>query len=662
MDSFESDDEDLKRAIAMSLASLPGKEYSNPTTATNNNTATSEVKGVIDLTESPPPKIAPSFLGGLDRKAMEAERLARLSRKRERSISPPPLGSRKVQKVEESTVSLPSGAVLKSFSTVVNQDQVKRKSEIANAANQRLKVAAPPTSIKQEPSSSFHVKEEKLSLLGSLKYPNGVVKKTWVFGFPRTGNDIKLEEVLEPQTLRTAVLSAFQWDVEWVLAKLRTPQNGGSTKCVFIMQGETEELRQQMQQETESARGWLRLCFPPMYQPIHCMHSKLMLLFHADKLRIAIPTANLLNFDWGETGVKENSVFMIDLPRRPRAGKASGDKLTSFANELLYFLRRQKVDQDIRDGLLNFDFSATKNMMFVHTVGGSHYNEYNEEADRTGLPGLARAVRELGQESLDNLQIDFAASSIGSLNDEQLKIIHAAARGEDMLARAEEQRGKTAAPKSKAEFFKPSATKPANESLGIRDKIRIYFPTQTTVKASIAQSTGTVCLNRKWFESEKFPRTCFRDYRSTRKGLLSHNKILYARGKQIDADTKKVKDVAWFYIGSANMSESAWGKLSYDKTRKAWKIVCRNWECGVILPVPAETLQGISTAGSAVKMEKVEGEDSETESEDESNGTEAHRSKLVGMDVFNHVAELPFEFPGPRYGGQEPWYFMERQM
>lgn len=40
---------------------------------------------------------------------------------------------------------------------------------------------------------------------------------------------------------------------------------------------------------------------------VNCMHSKLMLLFHPDYLRIAVPSANLVPYDWGEGGgVMEN--------------------------------------------------------------------------------------------------------------------------------------------------------------------------------------------------------------------------------------------------------------------------------------------------------------------------------------------------------------------
>jgi hypothetical protein len=40
---------------------------------------------------------------------------------------------------------------------------------------------------------------------------------------------------------------------------------------------------------------------------VNCMHSKLMLLFHPEHLRIVVPSANLVPYDWGEqNGVMEN--------------------------------------------------------------------------------------------------------------------------------------------------------------------------------------------------------------------------------------------------------------------------------------------------------------------------------------------------------------------
>ncbi|KAI5359178.1 Putative ubiquitin interacting, tyrosyl-DNA phosphodiesterase I [Septoria linicola] len=628
MTDHSSDDEELKAAIAMSLSEQQ------------------EDHAAVEPTK------APSSLLGLDRKAMEAERLARMAKKRPRSISPPPIrDSRKAPKLYAKPDPA-AGTTAEKLSASVRAEQQTRKSINAQAAIEHMR------------NSPAHVKDDlhpaSISRPGSIQYPRGVIKRTWAFGHERDGNDIKLEEVLEPLSVRTAVLSAFQWDVQWVLSKLKTPLNGGSTKCIFVMQAKEPADRDKWREDAGDMRHFLRLCFPSMSGLINCMHSKLMLLFHPAKLRIAVPTANLLNFDWGETGQMENSVFMIDLPRLPDEQKAKADDLTLFGKELMFFIEKQGFDQDVRDGLLNFDFSATAGMAFVHTVGGVHHKD---QAARTGLLGLSRAVRELGLATTSRLEIDFAASSIGSLNDKQLIDLHMAARGVDMLAYARDARSKAG-----NEFFKKKSKAPAVNS-NVREQTRIYFPTKDTVRGSTAGAAGTICLQRQYYEKTGFPQECFRDYKSTRPGLLSHNKILCARGLSIDKPKDRDKSasgsndsdksagsaqVSWLYIGSSNMSQSAWGQLPAEKLEN--KITCRNWECGVLLPVP--TSVGAAQKAARPKQRDANG-DSDTEDEDEPLPVPAAPA-LAGMNVFDGIVSLPFHVPGDAYNGREPWYFTEQ--
>lgn len=200
--SSSDDDEDLKRAIAISLqdqAKGPAltlkdaieldseTEDDDETVHTKDKTqpdvspvttessqhddeaATGGKSGKPTGSEGCKPTSSLSFLG-IDRKKMEQERLAR---KRKASISPPP----------------------------------------------------PRKIAKSSPSPSIQSSEPQLgsrNSLGPLVFPHGTVKKTWAFGYPRTDDDIKLEEVLQKQDLNLAVLSSFQWDVEWLLAKLNT--------------------------------------------------------------------------------------------------------------------------------------------------------------------------------------------------------------------------------------------------------------------------------------------------------------------------------------------------------------------------------------------------------------------------------------------------------
>lgn len=627
-----------------------------------------------------------------DRKAMEQERLARQAKRmtdRERSISPP--SRRRTPQVQESVTTFSSGAKLNFIFAPADQ---------TTAPTESAKVKEEPKT-EQQPSDPL------------LKYPTGVIKKTWAFGHERS-DDVKIEEVLEPRTLRTALLSAFQWDVDWVLTKLNTPLKGGKTKCILVMEAKDDALRAQMLQQTEAHRSYLHLCFPPMTGAF-CMHSKLMLLFHSSKLRVAIPSANLRDFDWGEDGVMENSVFMIDLPRIPDKGKQNPEELTPFGKELLFYMEKQGIEEPVRDGILNFDFSATTNIALVHSVGGT---SYGPDAKRTGLAGLSAAIRSLNLTTTKDLEIDFAASSIGSLKTEYLRDLHAAARGDDMIAKAT-----GASSKARANFFKPASELPSHGGhVDIKKQIRIYYPTNETVRASKAGAVGSICLQRKWFEAATFPREVFRDYLSTRKGLLSHNKILLARGKQPQSDDSNAAPVAWVYMGSANMSMSAWGTVAKDPKGK---ISCRNWECGVVLPVKLGHQSGVQTsrikvegsnadsikvedsAQTKIKLEDVDSgsetdegppettqnthislakhdaqeDGSETENDmDDAGRSVASRQQGKGkqpqrenaeqvsqtasipeVGVFDGTIEIPFAIPGPRYQGRDPWYFQEYQ-
>lgn len=216
------DDEDLKKAIAMSLQDqangppLTLKDAIELDSETEDDdetedetqpdvppmTAKSSLQDVEAATGGKPGKLAGSkgskstsnlnFLG-IDRKKMEEERLAR---KRKASISPPP----------------------------------------------------PRKIAKSSPSSSTQTSEPQLGSsksLGPLVFPRGTVKKTWAFGYPRTGDDIKLEEVLQKQDLNLVVLSSFQWDVEWLLAKLNTksmsvgdPQPGERVSQLLLIESQ----------------------------------------------------------------------------------------------------------------------------------------------------------------------------------------------------------------------------------------------------------------------------------------------------------------------------------------------------------------------------------------------------------------------------------------
>lgn len=170
-----SEDEDLRLAIALSMRDKDKHEVIN--LDSDEDEAVSEASRIGS--QQPASTSNVGFLG-IDRKKMEQERLAR---KREASVSPPP--ARKIQKTDGTLVS-------------------------------HTQAAQPIVNTKPRPSAIANMSK------GKLMFPRGVVKKTWAFGHPRTADDIKIEEVLQSNDLSLAVLSSFQWDVAWLLAKVNT--------------------------------------------------------------------------------------------------------------------------------------------------------------------------------------------------------------------------------------------------------------------------------------------------------------------------------------------------------------------------------------------------------------------------------------------------------
>ncbi len=202
--SDSDDDEQLKEAIALSLRdqsvslkqNTPGRGLEasgcviDLTNSSPDGADTSTQHGEIAGTSAMAPTqqkgqyLSPGILG-LNRKEMEEQRLAR---KRKAPISPPPARRQRYT---------PDATNVNSISTAA----------VSSTPSER----------------------------GVLKYPKGVVKKTWAFGYPRE-DDIKIEEVLQKTDLELAVLCAFQWDVEWLLRKIALDR----TKMIFVMQAKED--------------------------------------------------------------------------------------------------------------------------------------------------------------------------------------------------------------------------------------------------------------------------------------------------------------------------------------------------------------------------------------------------------------------------------------
>ncbi|MCJ1312781.1 hypothetical protein MMC25_006457 [Agyrium rufum] len=624
-----SDDEDLKLALAMSLAHGESPIH-RPTdtsivlTSTNEpgKASTPEVKDGSDI------KVG--GLAGLDRKAMEAERLARKRKRDGKSISPP---ARK--RVESMPVSRPCTYGVSKF----DKDRLSGKIMVQRPISGG---EAPSVFLSNDLSTPrwANRKGETLSPTTSLQYPRGVVKKTWALGYARDGLDIKIEEVFQRKSLKLAVLSSFQWDIEWLFSKVDIPR----TKLILVMQAEDEATKQQYRSETSSMAN-LRLCFPSMEGQVHCMHSKLMLLAHGTHLRVVVPTANLVAYDWGENGVMENSVFMIDLPRLEGQTKAELDQMTFFAKELMYFCKRKGLPETVIESLTCFDWQETKNYAFIHTIGGAHMGA-DEPWRRTGYCGLGNAVTQLGLATEQRLHLDFVTSSLGSISRSFLSALYLAAQGKDGTQELDWR--VEASARSRGKKTQAPLNKTASQLLeSVDERISVFFPSQDTVARSKGgpQCAGPICFSSKWWNAPTFPRKILRDCISIRRGLLMHNKILSVHTEPVQDDSRSQNRVLrWTYVGSANCSESAWGKLVYDAKTKKPKLNCRNWECGVLIPNGSLQLNTISTNGGYPPT----------------NDAISDSGRRIRIDEDERRVPVPMEYPGIEMSDSiKPWFFAE---
>jgi hypothetical protein len=379
MNGGEDEDEALRRAIAMSLGernTLPGeKSAQDPIQDAN--------ASVVDLTSSPKAgsrtgagtaqsATAPAVtMLGLDRTKMEEDRLARLGKRK----ATEPLGDQPVlQKPKPHNTGILSPHLASALTDV--QRGGRAAQDVTKGAGNAV-----------------------------LPYRKGVVKRTWAAGYPRTGDDIRLEEILQKDELELAVMSSYMWDDEWLLM---SKINWRKTKVILVAFASSEThvriawqyqtlltdtdpwQKEEMRSNVPGSR--IRFCFPPM-RGSGAMHSKLQLLKFPTHLRVVVPSGNLVPFDWGETGTMENVsglmesyslaaafttdlfwqvVFLIDLPRLEQVGRQ--ESLTPFGEDLCYFLRAQGLEDGLVDSLRYYDFSETENLGFVHTMQVSEAN------------------------------------------------------------------------------------------------------------------------------------------------------------------------------------------------------------------------------------------------------------------------------------------------
>ncbi|KAJ3021141.1 hypothetical protein HKX48_009165 [Thoreauomyces humboldtii] len=274
VDDSDEDDDALRAAIAMSLSEMSGKQdcvhwkpFSDDDTLQaalamsrvetpkkldiNVGKPSSEKKDLPIASPLPASSIKPTLYFAEERVELERQRLARAAAKRplDLSIASPSPSSKRSRTSDQ-----PRNTIMPAYSDY------------------------PP------------------------KFLNPQTNVTFIAGLPQ-GSSIRFEELVDRRHLRKAVLSAYQYDDEWLLSRLPAPNTGCSIVMIRPSRGSVPSVY--------GTRKDVQLCFPELLAGRGCMHVKLMLLFYRGFLRVVVTSANLVRYDWHQL---ENVLWVQDFP------------------------------------------------------------------------------------------------------------------------------------------------------------------------------------------------------------------------------------------------------------------------------------------------------------------------------------------------------------
>jgi len=300
------------------------------------------------------------------------------------------------------------------------------------------------------------------------------------------------------------------------------------------------------------------------------MHTKLMILFYEDRLRLVITSANLIPVDYEHV---QNVLYIHDLFLKNKTApdekeKFSGDADNqTFRRELEEYINSMGFPDSsgLHSSLSRYDWSSVKvSLIFSSpTIQGRAIN---------GLCMLSEKARKFLPRNIKKVhgqRLDVQGSSIG-FPDSQWE----------------------------SQFFSsisvPDTADDARDFKNSSKSLRIIFPTQAYVERHGKEKFGTIFAPKIRFTSSSLRKFFCCQSTCSRLAPALHSKIIvYEAELTIDngkstesAPQRDNEDVSqdsdgvggsrkfkWYYLGSANFTKSAWGWAEKAPN---------NWELGIL--------------------------------------------------------------------------------
>lgn len=364
--------------------------------------------------------------------------------------------------------------------------------------------------------------------------------------------------------------------------------------------------------------GWVALVMKSLGRDYTCQHMKFLLLFYADRVRLAILTGNLIESDWSTL---ENAAFVQDFPLLPGSQRDTSTDCYAQLNAVLRSLALPPGHAAVKN-LSRYDLK--RGPTIVASLASQWPIKGWDAISKVGLGRLAAQAKALlsgsGSGGGGGVDLEVHGSSMGSYSLRWLQQFHLAASGLG-----------SALPLPKSDAAATKAYRSATSSATPTPPLKILFPTRRFVeRESAAGPPGGGCHFGKPAVLDKFRGLVYHARAARHAGVLMHQKGVLAlrAGVGVGRDAWEAGDgkgkegdevVGYTYLGSANFTMNAWGNISLPSSSSASassnssgntsvQMTANNWELGVLLPLRrADLLPGAelsSNARSAVPWQR----------------------------------------------------------
>ncbi|KAM0791983.1 hypothetical protein ACM66B_002736 [Microbotryomycetes sp. NB124-2] len=306
------------------------------------------------------------------------------------------------------------------------------------------------------------------------------------------------------------------------------------------------------------------------------MHTKIIILYYEDFCRIAVPTANAVDYDWDTI---DNSMYIQDFPRRqaaPKDAPRTNPTNTQFTTKLLDVLKTLHVPLPWVVPFIDYDFSAAKDVRLVYSSPGL-WEGWEAMEQGGGHPFVAKQVQNLGmihQNDKQSWSFEAQGSSVGNYTNNWLSQISQSFSG------VHPQR-----------YYTKAAPVPVGAPK-VCKSVKVVYPTENEVMGSWGGTGhgGTIfCPDKAWDTARKMG-GLFHKCVSKRERVTMHTKTVVA--------LNTVANQGYIYVGSHNFSLAAWGVLQTSKKTGQPQLFVRNYELGVIIPITASDTQELQRRAS----------------------------------------------------------------